>query len=414
MKKGKREKLSRLEHFAQAYNHIKARCQYFGECGGCLTQNMSYTDQVALKRDLINAAFEKAGLTERLARVTPSPEQWYYRNRMDYPVGENGEIGLKPFGKWRDVIDLKECFILSKESPEILQLVRDWMNKWNLPGWNNVRYTGYVRYVVIREGKFTNERLIMIVTAADTNSGVANAASDVSADSVEADVWADLVKRLKPYATTILHGINPGITDISIPEEYRTLVGEPHFTERINGHTYKIYPSSFFQTNSYGAELLQQKVSALATGERVLDLYCGLGFFSIDFASKGKKVLGVEIDERAIEVARENAELNNVVGAEFHASAVEDWLKTGGDERVKEFNPDTIVLDPPRMGLHPRVVDWVRKQTARELIYVSCNFEQFVKEYAEIQKAYKIESLDAVDMFPHTPHVELIVRLIHI
>lgn len=362
-------------------------------------QNIEYKDQVELKRQLVNRAFEKNGLEARLEKdaITSSPSQWFYRNRMDYPVGENDEIGLKPFGKWRDVLDLKECFLLSKETPEILQLVRDWMAAFNLKGWNNVRYHGFVRYVVIREGKRTGERMIMIVTAEDTMG------------ETSAEIWPELVRRLKSSCTTLYHGVNPTITDISIPSEMTLLMGPEFLTEKINDYTYKIFPSSFFQTNSEGAEILQQRVRAHVHGSRVLDLYCGLGFFTIDFAAHGKKAFGVELDSAAIELARENAKLNNVE-AEFAAASMEEWVRGDGPAIVKDFAPDSIVVDPPRMGLHPKVVEWLCAQRIPELIYVSCNYEQLAREMLELQKVYTLVALEAVDMFPHTPHIETIAR----
>ncbi len=399
MKKGKREKLSAIDELSVGLSHVKARCKYFGECGGCLMQNIDYKDQVELKRQLVNRAFEKQGIEARLEKgaITLSPQQWYYRNRMDYPVGENAEIGLKPFGKWRDVLDLKECFVLSKETPEILQLVRDWMKSYDLPGWNNVRYQGYVRYVVIREGKRTGERMVMVVTAED------------KMNAVPPDAWTELARRLKSSCTTLYHGVNPLITDISIPEQLNLLFGPEFLTEKINGYTYKIFPSSFFQTNSEGAELLQQRVRAHVKGARVLDLYCGLGFFTIDFAAQGKKTFGVELDAAAIELARENAKLNNVE-AGFAAASMEEWIRGEGPAIIKDFAADSIVVDPPRMGLHPRVVDWLKDQKVPELIYVSCNYEQLAREMLELQKVYKLVALEAVDMFPHTPHIETIAR----
>ncbi len=396
MNRTKREKLSVIDELSAGLHKVKARCRYFGECGGCLMQNIAYPDQLELKRQLVNRAFEKNGVDVRLKKtsITASPHQWFYRNRMDYPVGENGEIGLKPFGKWRDVLDLKECFLLSKETPEILQLVRDWMSAHNLKGWNNVRYHGFVRYVVIREGKRTSERMIMVVTSGDMHT---------------AAIWPDLVRRLKSLCTTIYHGVNPTITDISIPHDLHLLHGPEFLTEKINTYTYKIFPSSFFQTNSDGAELLQQHVRAHVRGTRVLDLYCGLGFFSIDLAAHGKKVFGVELDADAIKLARENAAANNVK-AEFAAASMEEWVGGDGPSVIKKFKPDSIIIDPPRMGLHPQVVAWLQQQRSPELIYVSCNYEQLAREMLELQKVYTLTALEAVDMFPHTPHIETIAR----
>lgn len=396
MKKNKREKLSAIDELQRQFHSVKARCRYFGECGGCLLQNTAYTDQVELKRQLVNRAFEKNGIAARLeaTAITQSPQQWYYRNRMDYPVGENGEIGLKPFGKWRDVLDLKDCLILSVQTPEILQLVRDWMNAFRLNGWNNVRYTGFVRYVVIREGKRTGERMIMVVTSGDAHDSA---------------IWPELARRLRSSCTTLYWGVNPLQTDISIPTDLKLLFGPEFLTEQINGYQYKIFPSSFFQTNSEGAELLQQRVRAQVQGSRVLDLYCGLGFFTIDVAAHGKQAFGVELDAAAIELARENATTNKVT-AEFAAASMEDWVDGDAPYVIRKFKPDSIVVDPPRMGLHPRVLDWLCQQRVSELIYVSCNYEQLARELQTLEKTYKIDSIEAVDMFPHTPHIELVVR----
>lgn len=398
MKKNKREKLSVIDELSAGLHKVKARCRYFGECGGCLLQHITYADQVELKRQLVNRAFEKNDIASRLASdtITQSPQQWYYRNRMDYPVGENGEIGLKPFGKWRDVLDLKDCLILSAQTPEILQLVRDWMAAFHLQGWNNVRYTGFVRYVVIREGKQTGERMIMVVT---------------SADSHDAALWPELARRLRTSCTTLYWGVNPLQTDISIPTDLKLLFGPEFLTEQVNGYTYKIFPSSFFQTNSGGAALLQERVRACVQGSRVLDLYCGLGFFTIDLAAHGKQAFGVELDEAAIKLARENATANNVT-AEFAAASIEDWVDGDAPYVIRKFKPDSIVVDPPRMGLHPRVLDWLCQQRAPELIYVSCNYEQLARELVTLEKTYRIVSVEAIDMFPHTPHIELIVRFI--
>lgn len=396
MRKTKREKLSTLDELSRGMAQIKARCPYFGECGGCLMQHLEYEEQVEVKRQLVDRAFEKNEIAARLAisAISRAPQQWYYRNRMDFPAGENGEIGLKPFGKWRDVLDLRDCFLLSPQTPELLQLVRDWMTAFHLSGWNNVRYCGFVRYVVIREGKRTGDRMVTIVTSADEH---------------DEKIWPELVRRLKSSCTTIYHGVNRTLTDISIPQEMHLLYGSPFITERIETYTYKINPTSFFQTNSDGAELLMRRVAAHISGVRVLDLYCGLGFFSIDLAARGKNVFGVELDAAAIDLARENATLNHVQ-ADFVAASMEAWVAGDGPAVVSAFHPDTIIIDPPRMGLHPRVVEWLVQQRVQDLVYVSCNYEQFARELTELETAYRLTALEAVDLFPHTPHIELVAR----
>ncbi len=408
-------------------DRVTAPCPHAGICGGCLWQHLKYEAQLGLKRDAINAAFEKAGHDERVESVAPSPVQFHYRNRMDYAVGWNGEIGLKEYGTWSKYVDVKTCLLLDDGAGEILQHVRDWMKECDLQPWDAKYFTGDIRYVVIREGKNTKQRLIVIVVH--------------DATRVSADHRQTLVARLSPFCTSLLIGEQNLQTDISLAQKFETLIGEPWLEEIANEIRYRIHPNSFFQTNSLMAAELQKcvreflKPNVISSGvERssewnepldsgsnskiprrsdfprndILDLYCGLGFFGIYLAKQNPdiRVHGFELDEPAIELAKFNAEKNDVDDrCEFTAGKAEDlsW---------KEIPADAIILDPPRSGLHPKVLKTVIEMKPQTIVYVSCNYHRLVEELKQFKSIYRVESVKAFDLFPNTPHVEVVARLI--
>ena len=214
-----RKKLQRklIREIADEQPQIEPKCPYFGKCGGCFMQDVDYEHQKIVKQKFLQKLFDDAEIEIEVPLPESSPDIFYYRNRMDFPIGENQEIGLKPMGRWMDVLNLEICFLQSEPSHEITDIVRGWIKKWKLPGWNVVRHKGYARYVVIREGKNTGERMVILVTHKDERAG--------DTDLVKA--FEDLVERLKPLATTIYHAINPRVTDISIGDEMKLLHGDP-------------------------------------------------------------------------------------------------------------------------------------------------------------------------------------------
>lgn len=368
---------------------------------GGIWMNIAYDAQVNFKRERINAAFEAAGHDERVENVTPSSVTTHFRNRMDFAVSWDGKIGLKEFGSWSRYRDITEDPLLSDTTPRILDVIRRMIRKDpavpQLIPWNNDAYVGDLRYVVIREGKNTKERTVALIV------------KDLSRISDDAKEY--LRRELDALATGIVIGENPLITDLSIAQTILPLKGDGTFKETVNGTTYRIHLNSFFQTNSVMAATLQDEVAKLvlaSSPSKVLDLYCGLGFFGINLAQRDKNlnISGFEIDAKAIELAKENAETNGVADrCEFASGPAEDlsW---------KEVNADVVILDPPRAGLHPRVVKTVLEKKPPIIVYVSCNYHRLVDELKQFKTAYTVESVQAVDMFPHSPHVEVVTKLI--
>lgn len=381
----------RLERVVKPSPHrVEARCPYAGKCGGCAWQQFDYAQQRELKRGLVNAALEAAGLGRRIDEVSPAPSLFYYRNRMDYCVGPEGQLGLKEPGRWNAYLDLDECHLLSPESVEVMRRFRAYMKERGLAPWNAFKQEGFVRYLVIREGKNTGKRMVTVVTSEGELPG-----SDA------------LVASLGALATTVYHGVNPEVTDLSLASRLTLLAGEPALVEKVDGRSFAIHPNSFFQTNTAMAEALVGRVRALLAPRRpavLLDLYCGVGLFGICLAGDAGRVVGVEIDPEAIEAARANAAANGVANATYHAAKAESLV-------WETERPDVVIVDPPRAGLHPKVVKTLLEKLPERIVYVSCNYESFCREWKELGKAYELSSVEALDLFPHSPHVELVSLL---
>ncbi|MBI4449652.1 23S rRNA (uracil(1939)-C(5))-methyltransferase RlmD [Candidatus Uhrbacteria bacterium] len=391
--RGKRKGVWRgmvVERTADGAGRVAPRCPYVGRCGGCPWQMIDYPQQLQYKRDAVRRALMGLAIPE-VPEVIPCPELFYYRNRMDYVVGSSGELGLKASEQWWNVLDLSTCFLLSPEAVAVMSRFRTWMHDHHLSPWNNQTHSGFARYLVIREGKRTGERMVMVVTAPGELPG-----------------RDDLITRLQPLATSILWGINPRITDLSIADDVHVLHGSAVLHERIGNLTFEIPPNAFFQTNTTMAERLVETIREFAglTGtELVVDLYCGVGVFGIALASDAQQVIGVEADPSAIPVAQRNAMANGVTNARFVLAKSESW--------PFPIDPiDTLIVDPPRAGLHPRVIQKILSLQPHRIIYVSCSPTALARDLKPLLGTYAGDAIRCLDLFPHTPHVETVVRLV--
>jgi 23S rRNA (uracil1939-C5)-methyltransferase len=393
VKRDSGDRIARLQDIKTASpDRVPAPCPHADICGGCLWQHMGYEAQVKHKADMINRALEKAGHVERVENVEPCVEPFGYRNRMDFVFGPEGQLGLKEYGSWNRYVDVKTCLLMDKKTDAILDSVKKFAAESGLKPWDARTHEGDLRYCVVRRGVNTEEHMVMLLVKDLTR------VSDVHRS------W--LIEHLSPLCTTLLLGENPTITDLSLASTIVHLAGKPELTEEVNGIRYTIHPNSFFQTNTRMAAKLQDAVLAsLSDAKRALDLYCGLGFFGIAAAKQGAQVYGHELDAPAIELARINAEQNGVAErCEFAAGPVEklDW---------KEKQPDAVIIDPPRAGLHPKALEALLENAPPKIIYVSCNYHRLAEELKQLKTKYRVERVQAFDLFPHTPHVEVIATL---
>ena len=398
-------KLEGIEVLEASPDRVKPECPHFTKCGGCSFQHINAARQSALKLDTIRQALKEGGIDLSVEGITSAETIFRYRNRMDYVFGRDGELGLKEPGHWDKPVDLTTCLLMSEDANRVRLIVRDWARATGLPFWDNKTYAGFFRYLVIRESSRTGERMAMLVTHTPPE-GLRGAS-----------LWNELVEKLSPYCTTIYHGINPNVTDVSIANELHLLHGKERLHETVDGVTFSIHPNSFFQTNTVMAEKLLSHVRELVMSDahgtslasdvprlRLLDLYCGSGFFSLALAKDVERALGIELDAHGIAMAKENATANGIANAEFRAEPAEllSWVAE---------KPDVAVIDPPRSGLHPKVTMALRAGRPPRIVYVSCNPKALANDLKTLLHDYEATSVRAFDLFPQTPHVETVVHL---
>ncbi len=382
--------------------------------------NFGYEEQLKLKKNKVEFLFN------RIDKVIPSPKQFYYRNRMDYVVGKNENekviIGLKEKGKWWKIVDLEECFLMSKEANEIKNLFKEFANRKGLKAWDLKKHNGLLRYLVIREGKFTNERMLVINTSNDyLNKGFkGNKKVELNEEELKAKKeveeifleFHDLLKEKGVEVNSFIHGVNNTITDISYSFEVNVLKGTNLIKEKLNNHYFLIGPNSFFQSNSYTASLMIKEVEDFVKElnekhslNNLIDLFCGEGTFSLPFNKYFEKIVGVELNKESIELYKKNLELNNLNPKKFEL--INKAVEKIDFEIEKE---DLIIVDPPRSGLNKKTIKWLKNQKNKFFIYISCNPETQYRDI-EMLKEFRLKKLVMIDQFPNTPHIETIAFL---
>ncbi|MBC8580195.1 23S rRNA (uracil(1939)-C(5))-methyltransferase RlmD [Zhenhengia yiwuensis] len=393
-----------LEHLENPAHFVKPSCEYFGLCGGCAMQHLSYENQLEHKHEQVQTLLQNAGVTgyEDMG-ILGSPSEWAYRNKMEFSFGDACKDGPMTLGMHRknstfDIITVDGCKIVDEDFNMILRFVLRYAQSFNLSFYKKKIHEGFLRYLIVRRSETTGDLLINIVTTTQRDF-----------DFTElANYLVDLGTKGK--IAGILHTYSDTLADAVKPDSTRVLYGKDAFTETILGLQFNISPYSFFQTNTKGAELLYKTALDMPqdiTSKVVFDLYSGTGTIAQIMATKAKEVYGIEIVEEAVEKAKENAKLNDLTNCHFVAG---DVLKEVENFHVK---PELIVLDPPREGIHPKAIDKIIGFDAKELLYISCKPTSLARDLPVFeQSGYKVEKVCCVDMFPHTHHVETIAYLV--
>lgn len=385
---------------------IKPRCSYANVCGGCQMQFIPYEKQLEYKWQHVKDCFERLGGFKNIEvkPVIACEQQFYYRNKMEFSFGYDAEmnftLGMHVPGRRFDILDLDECHLQSEKSVEIVNKVREFMKA---SGWPPFKYScgeGFLKHLIIREGKRTDERMVNLRTS-----------DDLPRDFEEK--MLEFVELLKNEATSIYWTKDIAVRGQPRKREEKLLYGKEVLTERMEiGEDvleFDIHPDAFFQVNTFQAEILYSQVLKYALNREqnmVFDLFCGTGTIGLFLAGHVGNVLGVELNEGAVKVARENAKKNNIFNIDFF---VGDVAKVVNNFRAK---PSLIVVDPPRAGLTEKLIEKISDFACDQLLYVSCNPGtmardcQFLSEYG-----YKIREIHPVDMFPHTYHVECVALL---
>jgi len=400
------------------------RCPYAGLCGGCQWQHIDYRAQLELKRQHVVDALERIGGFEHptVDPVVGMSDPYYYRNKMEFSFGDrwmeraelesvreeqpaSGErfaLGLHIPQRFDKVLDVEECYLQSEQSTRIVNLVRSFARERALPAYSTVRHQGYLRNLVIRQSRHAAELMVNIVTSEDR-------------PEVMGELRAVLLEGV-PEITTICNNITTRKSQVALGEQERVVYGPGFITERLGRWQFRISANSFFQTNTLQTELLYEAVrrAAQATpAETVYDLYSGTGTIAIVLAADARSVVGIESSSAAIEDALGNASLNGINNCTFIAGDLAEKFTRQTDWMAQLGLPDVVVLDPPRAGVHQKVLAELERIGPRRILYVSCNPATQARDLQLLcaRGRYRIEQLQPFDMFPHTRHVENIATL---
>ncbi len=405
-------------------DQVEPRCADFGVCGGCVLQHLDYEAQLAAKRDQVRECLARIAGLEDLP-VEPalgSPRVFEYRNKMEFSfspsrwltaeevdraddIGDRFGLGLHVRRRFDRVVNVDRCHLMGPEATEILQLVRETARASGLPPYSTRTHSGFWRFLVVREGTHTGDRMVHLIT---------HAAPPGSPERAAVERVASVLRARGPRITSLLHGVSTRKASVAFCDEVEVLAGEPVIRDRLLDLTFEIGPNTFFQTNTLGAENLFRAAlerAAFTPEETVWDLYCGAGALTLPAARRARRVLGMELVPEAVEAARRNAALNDVANVEFRTGDIRALLSD--PVLARTFPPDVVAMDPPRDGIHQDVARALIELAPPRMLYVSCNPSTLARDLALFAEGgYDPGPVLPVDMFPHTAHVECVTTLV--
>ena len=402
-------------------DRVEAPCPYFGHCGGCRLQHLRYEAQLSLKTKQVTDCLQRLGGvgTFEMRPILPAPEIYGYRNKMEFTVaradagervvpkgrrlepaaGDGGPVvGLHEADRYDAVLDIERCLLQSDRMNALLDEARRFIAERRLTVYNQESGEGLLRFLMLREGKGTGEAMINIVT---------------SAPSVpELEPLVGRVQARVPETSSIVLNVNPKKASVAVGVEEHLLGGRDHIRESLGGLTFQVSAGSFFQTNTAQAERLFGLVldaAALTGEETVLDLYSGTGAISLLLARRCRRVFGIEVAPAAVADAVRNAEINGITNCTFLAGEVRFVLP---ELISRGVSADVAVCDPPRAGFHPKALAALATLAPARIVYVSCNPATLARDVGDLARSgYRVEWVQPVDMFPHTPHIEVVAHL---
>jgi 23S rRNA (uracil1939-C5)-methyltransferase len=384
-------------------HRAEAPCPYFGRCGGCRLQHVAYPAQLAFKQKQVADVLERLGDLAgfELRPIIGAPEIYGYRNKMEFTVARAREgivVGLHEADRYDSVLDVERCLLQSERMNTLLDEVRRFFVEHGLSAYDQDSGDGFLRFLMLREGRRTGEAMVNVVTATPVVSEL-----------------APLAERLRsrlPETSSVVMNVNPKKASVAVGVEEHLLGGRDHIREKIGGLSFQISASSFFQTNTVQAERLFELVlqsTELAGTETVIDLYSGTGAISLLLARQCRWVYGIEVAQAAVDDAALNAAANGIANCTFLAGEVRFALPA---LIAKGVSAEVVVADPPRAGFHPKALHALMRLAPSRIVYVSCNPSTLARDVGELVRGgYRLQWVQPVDMFPHTPHIEAVARL---
>jgi 23S rRNA (uracil1939-C5)-methyltransferase len=390
-----------LEIVERGAPRVEAPCAHYPACGGCRFQDLAYEAQIAAKAEQVADALRRIGRLDDppLEPIVPAESVFYYRNKLEYSFTQTPEgpaLGFHRAGRWDEVLDIRKCWLTTDLGNAIRDAVRDWARGEGLEAYDQAEHTGFLRHLVVREGRNTGQALVQLVTAPG---------------KLDDERFVAALSRF-PEVRSIHWSVNERPAEVTnLPT--MLLFGEDAIEEKLCGLRFRVRPNAFLQTNTAMAERLYELAHEYAqlTGEEsVYDLYCGIGTIGLTLARDALTVWGVEASEESVACALENAELNDVSNAAFFAGEVGQAVE---DLRERAGPPDVVVVDPPRAGLSGKALRRIARLEAQRIVYVSCNPTTLAGNVKDLSAewGYRLERARPVDMFPHTPHIETVALL---
>lgn len=380
------------------------QCPHFEMCGGCVWQHWQYQGQLKQKTNHVKKAIESQGFDPNLVGDTIGmDEPWHYRNKMEFTFAPDGTLGLHEQGNFRKVISLETCLIAGKEMVEAAMEVAEWAKNHQLTGYDKDLHEGLLRHLMVRQSFATGEIMLALFATEAPAVQLKNAADD-------------LVKRITnkfPKVKSLLWLENTDWADRTQSERSHILAGRDFIYDEMGGYRFRLWFDTFFQTNPPQAQKLVDLAIEMGQPkktDKMIDLFCGVGTFSLPFADRVGRLAGIEIVETSIESAKRNAKDNGIENTYFLASDA----RKGIDQVLESFgNPELLLLDPPRSGAGGKVMRRIGRAKPERIVYVSCNPDTFATDIKELEPfGYSLEVVQPVDLFPHTVHVEAVALLV--
>lgn len=381
------------------------KCSIADLCGGCDFMHIDYCMQQKIKSDIVKNNIIRIGGADEdsfiYEGIVGGERVFNYRTKAQFPVGmHKGKVVCGFYSrKSHEIVPADNCLIQNEEINKAVKIFLEYANKYKVSVYNEKNHTGILRHIYVRTGHKTGEMLVVIVT----NSKKRLPHQD------------ELINALKSLENLkgVLQNINTEKTNLVLGKESRILYGENAIVSQIGNLKFTISAESFFQVNeeqTYKLYLKALEYAELSNNETVFDLYCGVGSISLFLSQKAKKVIGVEIVEKAIENAKHNAGLNGITNAEFYAG---DCEKTVGELIQKGESADVVVVDPPRKGCSEKLLEFLNEISPKKIVYVSCNSATLARDIKILsQYGYKLKKVCAVDMFPNSGHCESVALLV--
>lgn len=386
----------------KSFDRDESKCKYYENCGGCHLQHVKYEAQLKMKKDIVRESFNKyytGKLNEKVLKDTIGMDNpYYYRNKVKLPVrydGENLVTGLYAFDS-NKLVYIDKCIVEKKDLRVAIDKICEYLTKYQVIAYNPKIQDGVLRHIVARSSTYTDEIQVTLIL--------------YKRDQRTINIAKDLIKISNIVSVYI--SINSNVDSIeNFGEETFLISGKETITEKLGDYEFKLLPTAFFQLNLRQTEKLYSeiiRVSKFKGYENVVDAYCGVGTIGLWVSKFVKEVRGIDNNKEAIINANQNAIDNNCINTKFFNGNLLNYL----DKWEKEgFSPDVMIVDPPRVGLELKVINYLQNYPVKKLIYVSCNPATLAKNCNHLQKKYHILSIQPLDMFPQTSNVETVVLL---